>query len=116
MFRMYGNIVEILKYSTTITETIPGENGEPIEQTQTIYTPTEEEAIAFGGTVIQLEPESDYWMDGIVVPDVPNTMAEAIKIRDMGEAAYKTKLKREESQNPEQLRADLDYLLLMEGV
>lgn len=103
MFRMYGNIVQILKYQSTSEELTfnPDSPEKPVTITVTHYTPTEEEAEALGTDVQPLPLESDAWMDGLEVPDVPDTMAEAIKIRDMGEATYKAKLKREEAQNPE---------------
>ena len=67
MFRMYGRIVQILRYQSTSTD-----GREPI----THYA-----------------------------PDVPDTMAEALKIRDMGQTSYQSLLKRQEQQAPEALHA-----------
>ena len=89
MFRMYGRIVEILRYQSTSTD-----RREPI----THYAPTQEEAAALGENVQPLPLEDDAWMDGLEVADVPDTMAEAIKIRDMGQTAYLALLKRQAQQ------------------
>ena len=96
MFRMYGRIVEILRYQSTSTD-----GREPI----THYAPTQEEADALGENVQPLPLEADAWMDGLEVADVPDTMAEALKIRDMGQTAYLALLKRQEQQAPEALHA-----------
>lgn len=55
------------------------------------------------------------WMDGIQVTG-NNPWEQAVVIYEMGEEAYKASLRREQSTNPEQLRADLDYVMLMGGV
>lgn len=96
MLRMYGRIVQILHYQSTST------NG---EETITHYVPTQEEAAALGENVQPLPLEDDAWMDGLEVADVPDTMAEALKIRDMGQTSYQSLLKRQEQQAPEALHA-----------
>ena len=96
MLRMYGRIVQILHYQSTST------NG---EETITLYVPTQEEAAALGENVQPLPLEDDAWMDGLEVADVPDTMAEALKIRDMGQTSYQSLLKRQEQQAPEALHA-----------
>ena len=96
MFRMYGRIVQILRYQSTSTD-----RREPI----THYAPTQEEAAALGSNVQPRHLEDDAWMDGLEVADVPDTMAEALKIRDMGQTAYLALLKRQEQQAPEALHA-----------
>lgn len=96
MLRMYGRIVQILRYQSTSTD-----GREPI----THYAPTREEAAALGSNVQPLPLEDDAWMDGLEVADVPDTMAEALKIRDMGQTAYLALLKRQEQQDPEALHA-----------
>lgn len=87
-FRMYGRIIEINRYSVTYQEQFPEQ--EPIERTE--YVPAQEEANAIaertGGTVTALDTSEYGWLDGIEVADVPDTFAEAIKIYDMGQAAY----------------------------
>lgn len=105
MFRMYGRIVQILRYQSTSTEPRTDENGELVEETVTHYAPTAEEAAALGGNVQPLPLEADEWMDGLEVDDVPDTMGEAIKIRDMGQAAYQALCKQQEQQAPESLHA-----------
>ena len=109
MFRMYGRIVEILKYQVSYTK-----NEEDIIQ----YTVSEEEAneIAqhFNGTVTQLELSDDAWMDGIEVDDVPNTRGAALEIYQMGEEDYnKLKAKPSEEQRIEALES---AMLSMMGV
>lgn len=103
MFRMYGRIVQILRYRSTNTELRPGETGELVEETVTYYAPTQEEAAALGENIQPIQLEADEWMDGLEVADVPDTMGEAVKIRDMGQAAYLSLLKRQEQQAPESL-------------
>lgn len=98
-FRMYGRIIEINRYSVTYQEqppVIPPPEGEqtpeqsPIEHIE--HVPTQEEANAIaertGGTVTALDISEYEWLDGIEVDDVPDTFAEAIKIYEMGQAAY----------------------------
>lgn len=106
MFRMYGRIVEVHHFRVDYTEG---------EEQRTDYTPTEEEADTIaqrtGGTVTALEPDSDAWMDGIEVDDVPDTYGEAMRVYEMGEAAWKNR-----KTPAEQLRADVDFLAAMTGV
>lgn len=105
MFRMYGRIVQILRYQSTSTEPRPTEDGGMEEETVTHYAPTAEEASALGENVHPLPLEADEWMDGLEVADVPDTMSEAIKIRDMGQTAYLSFLKQQEQQKPASLHA-----------
>ena len=95
-FRMYGRIIEINRYSITHQEQfpeLPQLNGEenPVQKV-TEYVPTQEEVNAIaertGGTVTALDTSEYEWLDGIEVADVPDTMAEAVKIYEMGQAAY----------------------------
>lgn len=105
MFRMYGRIVQVLRYQSTSTELRPDENGEFVEETITHYAPTQEEAAALGENIQPLPLEADEWMDGLEVADVPDTMGEAVKIRDMGQAAYQALCRQQEQQTPEALHA-----------
>lgn len=106
MFRMYGRIVEVHHFRVDYTED---------EEQRTDYCPTEEEANAIaertGGVVTPLEAGDDAWMDGIKVDDVPDTYGEAMRVYEMGEAAWKVRKTPEE-----QLRADVDFLSAMTGV
>jgi len=71
------------------------------------------------GTVTAIDPETYadvLWMDGITVPDSTDPYAEAIKIYEMGEATYKARQTLAEKSKNEQLRADLDYVMLMGGL
>lgn len=83
MFRMYGRIVQVLRYQVDYTRD---------EREETVYAATEQEAQdaaqMLGGTVTALPPDNDEWMDGLEVADVPDTYGEAVCIREMGQAAY----------------------------
>ena len=95
-FRMYGRIIEINRYSVTYEEQLPPLPDQEPEEPETIqrveYAPTKEEADAIaertGGTVSPLETSEYDWLDGIEVDDVPDTFSEAVKICEMGQAAY----------------------------
>lgn len=45
-----------------------------------------------GATLTELDSSAYEWMDGIEVADVPDTYAEAVKIYEMGQAAYEAEL------------------------
>ena len=81
--RMYGRTVQVLRYAVT--------GG---EHTDRVPTRAEADEIAqrIGGTITELDTTDVEWMDGLEVPDMPDTYAEAVKIYEMGEAAYKAKL------------------------
>lgn len=95
-FRMYGRIVEVNRYSVTYEEQLPPLPDQEPEEPEIIqrveYVPTKEEAEAIaertGGTVSPLETSEYDWLDGIEVDDVPDTFSEAVKIQEMGQAAY----------------------------
>lgn len=111
MFRMYGNRVEILRYQVEYTEN---------EEQQISYVVTEEEAddIAkhYNGVKTALEPSDDEWMDGMEVPDVPDTYTEAMRIYSLGEQEYKQQIENSHKHGVEQLRADIDFISIMTGV
>lgn len=95
-FSMYGRIVQIHRFSVTYEEETqwPDEDGvlETHTETRTEYWNTLEQAEAVagrtGGAVAELDSSSYEWLDGIEVADVPDTYAEAVKIYEMGQAAY----------------------------
>ena len=95
-FRMYGRVIEVNRYSVTYEEqllSLPDQEPEEPETVQRVeYVPTKEEADAIaertGGTVSPLETSEYDWLDGIEVDDVPDTFSEAVKIQEMGQAAY----------------------------
>lgn len=92
-FRMYGRIVQIYRYQAVYTEQQIQESGDGsldfVNVEVTGYYPAEEEAKATGGIVTALDTTAYEWLDGIEVDDVPDTYAEAVKIYEMGEMAYK---------------------------
>ncbi len=95
-FRMYGRIIEVNRYAVSYEEQLPPLPDQDTEEPETIhrveYLPTKEEADAIaqrtGGTVSPLEAGEWEWLDGIEVDDVPDTFSEAVKIQEMGQAAY----------------------------
>lgn len=106
-FRLCGRTVEVYRYQAEYTE-----DGVSI----TRRFPTLEEAETTGGTVTALDAGAWLWMDGIVVEDVPDKYAEAVKIYNMGKEAYEAWTSARALESPEQLRADLDFLAIMQGV
>ena len=130
IFRMYGRIIELTPYIATYEETIPGPEGEDITEAREIPCPTEEEARAiakqFDGEIVTQDLTDYAWLDGIEVADVPDTMAEALKILAMGKEAYeaekdkpttKQQLEILQAENERMAAALQDLILLsMKGV
>lgn len=85
--RLYGRAVQVCRWAVIYTKD---------KKERALRVPTREEADAIavrtGGTVTALDTSAYAWMDGIKVADVPNTYAEALKIYEMGEMAYKAML------------------------
>ena len=123
-FRMYGRKIEIYHYKVDYTDTEETldltEGVEPIPSPATEYFVNQEEAQSFAtanqGALTEIDTTAYQWLDGIVVADTPNTFAEAIKIYELGQAGYEKMLAFEASKKNEQLRADLDYVMLMGGL
>ena len=123
-FRMYGRKIEIYRYKVdyTATEETPdlAEGAESISFPATVYFTNREEAQGFAteneGTLTEIDTTAYQWLNGIVVADVPNTYAEALKIYELGQDGYERMLAFEASKKNEQLRADLDYVMLMGGM
>jgi len=115
-FRMYGRTVQIYRYKAEYIEPLaPESEPEPI----TGYYPTLEEAHAASGEegiITEMDTSKYEWLDGLEVPDVEDTYAEAVSIYNMGQAEYERMQAFEESKKAAQLRADLDYVMLMEGL
>lgn len=109
-FRMYGQIVQLYHYKVDYIE-----NEEP----KTEYFPTEEEANYIAnqtnGSVSEYDSTAFAWMEGLEVADVSNTYGEAVKIYNMGETEYNLQKAFEQAKKADQLRADLDYIMLMGG-
>lgn len=119
-FRVYGRTVEVYHFQIDYTEERIGENGE-VEQVPSVrycHSREEADAVAFqtGGTVTDLDATAYEWLDGLVMPDVPGTYGEAIKVYKMGEVAYQRTVSFEAAKQNEQIRADLDYVMLMGGL
>lgn len=119
-FRVSGRTVEVYRYRVDYTEDRPKEGGEMVQEAVTAYCPTQEGALAVaeqtGGQITALDASAYEWMDGLEVADVPDTYAAAVKIYQMGEAEYRRWVAFEEKKRADQLRADLDYVMLMGGL
>lgn len=119
-FRLYGRIIEVHRFQVEYLEERLDEDGVTQEISVTQCVPTREEADAVAtrtdGTVTALDATSYEWLDGLEMPDVPDTYGEAIQVYEMGQAAYEQKLLFEANAKREQLRADIDFISLMTGV
>ena len=91
-FQMYGRTVQIYHFQAVYTEYQLDNDGELVEVEITAQFPTEKEAKRTGGSVTTLDTTAYEWLDGIEVDDVPDTYAEAVKLYEMGQAAYETML------------------------
>ena len=134
MFRLYGNILQVLKFKIdyTISQTIETVNtivcpdnpdcvqNEIVSQTITknmsdyAVTETEANAIAkkFNGSISKLDTQNYDWLDGLTF----NSIDDALKAFEMGEQAYNDMVNAQKQTSIEQLRADLDFLSIMTGV
>lgn len=118
-FRMSGRVVAVHHFQVRYLEERLRLDGETIQEAVNTYFHTQEEAQAVAnrkrGTVSELDASSYQWMDGLEVTDVPDTYAEAVKLYEMGEAAYQRQVAFDAAKRADQLRADLDYVMLMGG-
>lgn len=119
-FRVCGRTVEAYCFQVDYTEERPSESGEPEQVDAVLYCPTREEADTVaeqtGGIVTTLDTAAYEWMDGLTMPDVTDTYGEAVKVYEMGQAAYERQVAFEAAKKANQLRADLDYVMLMGGL
>lgn len=105
VFRMYGRVIQIHRYKAEYTVQQPNGDGE-LKDIQTVgYFTSQEEAESTGGTVTALDTSNHEWLDGIEVADVPDTYAEAVKIFEMGEEAYKKSLDKPDGDTESRLTA-----------
>lgn len=96
-FLMYGRIIQIYRYSVTYQDEYEwlddGGVPETSAESHVEYCNTQEQAEAVaaaheGSTITELDSAAYEWLDGIEVADVPDTYAEAVKLYEMGQAAY----------------------------
>lgn len=110
-FRMSGQTVEVYRYQVDYASE---------DRAVTAYCPTQEEAQAVAeqtdGQITALDTSAYEWMDGLAMPDVPDTYAAALEVYQMGEAEYRRKMAFEAAKRADQLRADLDFVMLMGGL
>lgn len=113
-FCMYGKIIKIYRYKViynrTIHKKVITDNNEISIEAKTIekvnYFPTKTEAELLGDNITPLDTSAYEWLDNIEVDDVPDTFAEAVKIYEMGEEAYKKLIS---TPSPEE---DLDAMIV----
>lgn len=119
-FRLYGRTIELYRFQVSYTEACEDTKGTLSEVERLEAYPSREEADAVaerrGGTVTAIDTAEHDWLDGLEMPDVPDTYGEAVKVFEMGQAAYAQKLLLEANAKREQLRADIDFISLMTGV
>lgn len=120
-FRVSSRTIEVCPWRVDYEMTVPGEDGEPdqAEPASRLFM-CQKSAEAFaqrvGGTASENGHEYD-WMDGLTVPDgTVSPYNEAVRIAELGEDAYLREVARAKSTDTAQLRADVDYIMLMGGL
>ncbi len=117
-FSMYGRIIQIYRHEVTYQEerlssweTEEG-NLPTVTEERKAYLNTLEQANELaertGGSITELDSSSYEWLDGIEVPDVPDTYSEAIKLCEMGKEAWLSRSRSEKQE--ENNRALAEYL------
>lgn len=98
-FFLYGRIIMIHRWKVDYSETSPlsEDVNQTITEDRTEYCNTREQAEAVaaaheGSTLTELDSSAYEWLDGIEVADMPDTYAEAVRIYEMGQAAYEAEL------------------------
>lgn len=102
-FSMYGRVVQIHRYSVSYTETLERLKAdgslENINAERTEYFNTLGAAQAAAELhdveTIPLDCSAYEWLDGLEVPDVPDTYAEAVILYEMGGEGWLSKAKAE---------------------
>lgn len=120
-FRVAGRTIEVCPWRVDYIQTYPGDAGQPeqAEPASRLFM-SQESAEAFarrvGGTVSENGHEYD-WMDELTIPEgAVSPYNEAVRIAELGEDAYRQELARAKSTDTAQLRADVDYIMLMGGL
>lgn len=119
--RVSGRTIEVCPWRVDYLQKIPGEDGQPeqVEPASRLFM-IQKSAEAFarrvGGTASENGHDYD-WMDGLTVPEgTVSPYNEAVRIAELGEDAYRQELTRAKSTDTAQLRADVDYIMLMGGL
>lgn len=122
-FSMLDRIIQIHRFCVSYVEQLTKvKNGailtDDIQRVQHCHAQEEADALAerTGGSIAVLDTAAYDWLDGIEVADVPDTYAAAVEIYEMGREAWERRAAFEESKKADQLRADLDYVMLMGGL
>ena len=120
-FRVSGRTIEVCPWRVDYELTVPGEDGEPdqAEPASRLFM-RQESAEAFaqrvGGTASENGHDYD-WMDGLTIPEgTVSPYNEAVRIAELGEDAYLREVAWAKSTDQAQLRADVDYIMLMGGL
>lgn len=95
-FALYGRVIRIHRAKAAYERESLDTDGEgtlireTVEQTRYCNTLEQAEAVAkaHNGTTTELDSSAYEWLDGIEVADVPDTYGEAVRIYEMGQAAY----------------------------
>lgn len=111
IFRMYGNKIQLYHYKV-----IYYEDETPYEEYFVFLNEAEQSRDTNNGVLIEIDTTQNNWLEGLEVPNSSNPMIEAIELYKLGENGYKQKLLFEENKRNEQLRADIDYIMLMGGL
>lgn len=113
-FRMCGLKVELCRWQVDYTEQI----GEDTVN-MTVYVPTGEEADfyvnQYKGKKSPLSTDGYDWIDGIIVPETTKPKNEAERLIALGKEGYKNYIEQGKRSTSEQLRADVDFLMLLGG-
>ena len=118
-FRLNGRAIEVIRYIITGSDNSCRKDG--VDHTEQIveFACSYEDALVIsnriGGVISDADCDCE-WMDGIIIDDDVDPASRAIEIYEMGEAAYKAQQVLVEKSKNEQLRADLDYVMLMGGL
>lgn len=102
-FSMYGRVVQIHRYSVSYTETLERLKADGsleninVERTEYFNTLGAAQAAAelHGTEITPIDCSAYEWLDGLEVPDMPDTYAEAVKLYEMGGEAWLEKAKAE---------------------
>lgn len=115
-FYMYGKAIKIHRFKVEYPTPFPllDKNGQSTTEDRTEYCNTREQADAVaaaheGSTLTELDSSAYEWLDGLEVPDVPDTYAEAVKLYEMGSDGWLLTAKEEkQAENNAALASYLD--------
>ena len=123
MFSVTGQTVKVYRWEVKTTVTVPTYDSDGVEngtseEERDRYFITRADAERFAafenGTVHELDVSDIDWMDGVILPDVPDKIGEAIKIYNMGREAWEAKQAAPSAEERmAQMEADIAYLAML---